>query len=149
MRRVADAKEIGCGQRGASDQPSIHVRLREQFGGIGRFDATAVKQSGQPGNHNIFFFQLATNEGVYLLCQLRGGGAAGADGPDRLIGDHRGIKGGDTVERQYGLQLASDDRLGLPASRCSSVSPTQKIGVRPPARAAANLRATSSSLSPW
>ena len=71
MRRGADSKEVGCGQCGTADQPTVHVRLSEQLRGIGRLDATAVKQSGQPGNHNIFRFQLATNEGMDLLCQDR------------------------------------------------------------------------------
>src|SRR5665213_2401588 len=97
----ADGKEVGCRQRSATDQSTVHVRLREQLGGIRRLDATAVKQSGQTAKCSIFGFQLATNETMYLLHLLRRGGAAGADRPDRFVGDHRRIETGNTRSTQY------------------------------------------------
>src|SRR5579859_818826 len=93
----ADAKEISRCQRGAPDQPTIYVRLREQVRSIGRFDTSAVKQSGQTGNHSIFFFELATDERMDLLRLLRRGGMPGADGPDGLVRDDGRIEALDAV----------------------------------------------------
>ena len=112
MCRGADGQEVGSRQRGTTDQPAVHVRLREQFGGVRRLDATAIKQSSQTGKCSIFAFQLATNETMYLLDLLRRGGTAGADGPDWLVGDHRGIETGDSGTMQYRPQLARDDCFG-------------------------------------
>src|SRR6185312_1708993 len=109
MRRGADSKEVGRGQRSTTDQSSVHIRLREQFRGIGRLDAATVKQTGQTGNHNIFFLQLATNEGMYLLGLFRAGSATRADRPDGLVGNDRRLETGNTIERYHRLQLASDD----------------------------------------
>ena len=148
MRRGADSKEVGRGQGGTADQPSVHIRLREQFSGVGRLDAAAVKQSGQTGNHNIFLFQLATNEGVDLLSLLRAGGAASTDGPDRLVGDHGRIEAGNAVMGQYGLQLARDDRLGLAGFTLFQALAHAQDRREPSGTCRGNLRATSPSSSP-
>jgi hypothetical protein len=81
------------------------------------------------------------------LAPRRRCGLAGADRPDRLVGDDDAV---DALVEQLDrrAELAPDDRLGLPASRSASVSPTQTIGTRPCLSAAAAFCATSRSLSP-
>jgi hypothetical protein len=70
------------------------------------------------------------DHGLMHLGDLRGrGGASRADSPDRLIGDDRRL-----VRRQVGDrpgQLGRDHGQGPPLSRCSRLSPTQMMGVRP------------------
>ena len=68
-------------------------------------------------------------------------GAAGADRPDRLVGDHDlGEVGSASTLGEVGLELALEHRLGLVRRRAaSSVSPTQRIGSSPAASAAGDL----------
>ena len=75
-----------------------------------------------------------------LLGLLGRGHFAGADGPNRLVGDDHA---GHLLGRQAGqraVELLADD-LGRcwPASRSASSSPTQTIGISPAARAAMRL----------
>ncbi len=51
---------------------------------------------------------------MHGLRLLRTGGAAGADGPDRLIRHHRPGEGIDPGQLQHRRQLRGDDLLGLP-----------------------------------
>ena len=80
---------------------------------------------------------------------LRGGGLAGADRPDRLIGNghFRGL-----VRRKCReMRLAHWRRRTSsvrPASRSSRTSPTQTIGISPASSATLSLRLTVSSVSP-
>ena len=50
---------------------------------------------------------------MYALCDLRGSGLAGADGPDRLIGDYRVLECVNAVLIDYGLDLGVNDLIGL------------------------------------
>ena len=73
---------------------------------------------------------------------------AGPDRPDRLIGDD-GVGGGG-AGRDRARDLDPTTSSALPASRCSSVSPTQTIDPdRPGMRGGAALAETSASSSPW
>ncbi len=78
-----------------------------------------------------------------LLGDLRGGGLAGADRPDRLVGQGEAARPGGQTPRS---QLPVEDResLARPGAR-RGVSPTQTRGTRPARTAAAALRPTSSS----
>ena len=87
---------------------------------------------------------------AHRLGVVGGGRAAGADGPDRLVGDDH---------RRRPARLAQPGEAGArpgrapwprcsPASRSSSVSPTHMIGVIAVARIAFTLRLTISSVSP-
>ena len=65
--------------------------------------------------------------GMHLGDIGRRGGLAGADRPDRLVGDD----GIGRRSRRPGIEpveLRPTTSSALPASRCSSVSPTQMIG---------------------
>ena len=89
------------------------------------------------------------HERVHLLGDLGRGGAAGADRPDRLVGDHE-LRGARSGHHARGCPRAARPprRSVRPASRSSSDSPTQTIGRMPCASSAAALFATSASLSP-
>ena len=50
---------------------------------------------------------------VHALCDLRGSGLAGADGPDRLIGDYGVLESVNAVLVDYGLDLGVNDLVGL------------------------------------
>lgn len=50
-----------------------------------------------------------------LLGLLRGRGFPGAYGPDRLVGNHGLAERGNPGEIQHGIELGTDNRLGLPA----------------------------------
>src|SRR5690554_3887276 len=84
-RRGGDGQEILGYEGRAPDQAAIHVGPREQLGRVGGLDAAAVQDRQRAGDCSIVGSQLATDEGVHLLGLLRAGGAAGADGPDRLV----------------------------------------------------------------
>ncbi len=49
---------------------------------------------------------------MHALRLLRRCGPAGANGPNRFVGDNRAGEGLDLVKREYSLQLAPDDVLG-------------------------------------
>ncbi len=51
---------------------------------------------------------------MHLLRLLLGGGTAGTDGPDRLVGDHGLGETGRADQLQHRRQLAGDDRFSLP-----------------------------------
>ena len=50
---------------------------------------------------------------MHALCDLRGSGLAGADSPDRLIGDNGVLERINAVLIDYGLDLGVNDLIGL------------------------------------
>src|ERR1700739_4693806 len=76
-------------QRGATDQTAVDIRHCEQLGRVPGLDAAAVEDAGGSCNSSIPRADTGADEGVHVLCLLRRGVAAGADGPHRLVGPHR------------------------------------------------------------
>ena len=60
----------------------------QQLGGVGRLDRAAVEDPHLVGGSAAVLAHGVADEGARLLRLLGGGGAAGADRPDRLVGDH-------------------------------------------------------------
>ena len=97
-----DGKEIGSLEAGAADQRAVDVRHRHQLGRIGGLYRASIENTDpgslllKPGD------QLVPDKAMYFLDIFRGGGAAGADCPDRLVGgyevDRAGAIGKGTVE---------------------------------------------------
>ena len=68
------------------------------------------------------------HERVHLLRDLRGRGAAGADRPDRLVGDHELAARASGTSARLPASCPATTSIVRPASRSSSDSPTQTIG---------------------
>ena len=86
------------------------------------------------------------DEAVGLGDVGRGRRQAGADRPDRLVGDHQ--VGGGRAVRQRAVELAARRRRASRRRRARPrVSPTQTIAVRPARQAACALARTSASVS--
>ena len=113
------------------------------------FDAPAVQDpelaSGAAG-HVVEARPDRRDRGVGILGR---GVAAGADRPDRFVGDHAAsaIVVGRTPANAAATWPRPWRRCS-PASRSSRVSPTQRIGVMPAPRTARSFLATISSVSP-
>src|SRR4051812_39232702 len=117
---IASARSLDYGrevvrvERGAADEGAVDVGQREQLLGVAGLDRAAIEDpdligSGPPHAQDV------ADEGAGLLRLLCRGGAAGADRPDRLVGDH---DAGDLVGldgTEVGLQLALQHFLGLPS----------------------------------
>ena len=86
-------------ERGAADERAVDVRLGEQLGRVVRLDRAAVEHR---------HVEQALDERVRLLGDLGRRGLAGADRPDRLVGDDEVVLG---LEHR---DLATQDVLGLP-----------------------------------
>ena len=142
-RGFRDCQEILGLQAGAADQATADIGHREQGGGVGRrIEPPYRMRIPCPASPNSTH-QLLADEGVHHGDVLLGGGLSGADGPDRLVGDHA-VKG-------FGRLPAicqPTNSVSWPPTRWSSVSPTQTIGVSPASVAASEFSRTSSSVSP-
>src|SRR3954453_9631666 len=84
--RVDDRCEVRGVKAGAADEGAVDVGQREQLGGVGGLDRAAVEDPdlvarGAAGAEDV------ADEGARVLGLLGGRGAAGADRPDRLVGD--------------------------------------------------------------
>ena len=136
-------------QGGAADQPAVDVGLGEQrrrrcraspsrrTGGGRRARRRAEQPRQQPAQVR-----------VGRLRELRRGGAAGADRPDRLVGDgERPVPAASTSASARVSWRVSRASVS-PASRSASVSPTHRISSRPAAIAAGTFSASASSVSP-
>src|SRR5207302_10883850 len=83
-----DLREIVRFQRCAAHQRAVDVRLTEQVGGVLGLDRPAVLDAHRV--RHLSARELAQEPAdlpVHLLRLRGGGGLAGADGPDRLVGD--------------------------------------------------------------
>ena len=144
--RAPDRHEILRHQRRPADQTAVDVRHREQLRRVRRLHAASVEDR-KPRRRRLVLLRASApaDERMRLLRLVRRRRLAGADRPHRLVGD--------TALRQAATPAAASTASSwrattasvAPASRSSSVSPTQKIGVSPARRAAAYFAATSSS----
>ena len=96
----------------AAHQGAVDVGLPQQLGRrVGR-DAAAVEDAQGGAVHGL------AGDGAHqrarLLGDLRGGGAAGADRPDRLVGDREDVGRPRLHARQAGPHLGGEPRLRLP-----------------------------------
>src|SRR6266850_5014255 len=85
-----DIRETAVFQRSAADQRTVHIRPAHQLAGVRWFDTATVLDSRAPGNCLVEHGRkLLADEGVRVLSLLRGRRLAGADGPDRFVGNDR------------------------------------------------------------
>ena len=85
---VDDLQEFVRVQGSAADQAAVHVLLGQQGLGVGFIHGAAVLDGGGAGDAGpVELAQDAADGPADLPGLLRGGGVAGADGPDGLIGD--------------------------------------------------------------
>ena len=82
---------------------------------MARLDAAAVKDAERAGNSSIQYSDFATDEGVHFLRLRGGGGAAGADRPDRFVGEDRVFERTDAGGGHDRAELLGDDDEGLAA----------------------------------
>src|SRR6185437_16325516 len=105
-------KLIGA-QGSAAHQSAVDVGHRKQLRGIAALPAAAVKDAQMARYLSILRVNAIAQEGMHLL-RLRGrGGAAGADGPHRLIGKNGPGKSADSVHGDHRIELPRDHRLGV------------------------------------
>src|SRR5205085_3524679 len=82
-----DGKEIGSLEAGAADQRTIDVGHRHQFRRVGWLYRASIENT-HPGALLLKpKDQLVPDKAMYFLDVFCGGRAAGADCPDRLVGD--------------------------------------------------------------
>ena len=99
-RRGGDAEELVGFQTGAADQRSVDVRLGKQLAGVARLDAAAVQDSHLGGGSIIVSLRKQPAKvSMHLFRLLRRGDFSRADGPNRLVGDHKPL---DLVGRHAG-----------------------------------------------
>lgn len=80
------------GQGRAADQSAINIRHSENLLGIARLNAAAVLNPDFFGNSAVKFFQNLTNRSTNFLCLFIGRCPAGADRPNRFIGNHHFLR---------------------------------------------------------
>ena len=85
-----DAEEIGHLQAGAADQRSVDIRLGQQGRGVVRLDAAAVLNPHRRRKLRIVTLgKHLAKIMMHFLGLLGRGDPAGADRPNRLVGDHQ------------------------------------------------------------
>ncbi len=122
-------------ERGAADERAVDVRLREQLAGVVGLDRAAVEDRR---------VEERLDERVRVLRHLGRRGAAGADRPDRLVGEHEAV--GLRLEHRRpggGARPRSRPPRAPPASRRRTRSRRARRRAR-----RARARATVSSVSP-
>src|SRR4051812_20462162 len=110
--RAADGNKFFGDQRSAANQSTIHIRHVEQFRRVRRLDATPVQDRHRSCNAVTSAGQRTTQKGMDSLslnwsCRL-----AGANGPDRFIGKHRGAWAVFSKPVRYNTELLSHDFFG-------------------------------------
>ena len=86
--------------------------------------------------------------GVHLLRFGLGRRPAGADGPDRLIGDDQ-LRGRGAGSGSEPASWRATTPSATPPSRSAALSPTHTMAIRPAATAASALAGPARSVSPW
>src|SRR6185437_1152871 len=104
-RRSTYGEKVGRFQGSATDQPAVYIRLSEQLGRVVRLDAASVKDAGRTSDFSIRAGQLATQQRVHLLRLGRTRGTAGADRPNRLVGQDHAFERNDAAMLDYSGQL--------------------------------------------
>ena len=111
-RRLHDPQERVGLQARPADQCPVHVRLRHQPGGVLGGDGTAVEDGKPSGDFlAIELGQPHPDDVLGGLGLLRGGNLAGADGPDRLVGDDQPVELVVGQARTGGVDLPLEDPL--------------------------------------
>src|SRR5207253_2841246 len=101
-------------EAGAANQRAVDVRLLDELPDITTRNASAIENAGRPGDAVAEeLTQHPTDQLDDVVGARTGRGAPGANGPDRLIGDHQ------TGDRRKSVeptpQLARDDVVSLSA----------------------------------
>mmetsp|Transcript_2577 Transcript_2577/g.4651 ORF Transcript_2577/g.4651 Transcript_2577/m.4651 type:complete len:498 (-) Transcript_2577:2604-4097(-) len=109
---VHDVSELGL-EGGSSDKETVDVGLLTEAGGGGPGGGSSVKDAGLLGNGcSSDLAEVLPAVGVGLLGLLRGGGEAGADGPDGLVGDDDPLPVLRGEDVGIGLELGEDEVVG-------------------------------------
>ena len=117
--RCRKCGEVGSLQGCAADEAAVHILLAQQLLAVLGVHAAAVLDRGSLGHSlAVDLADDLADLSADLLGLLGGGGLAGADGPDRLIGDDDicHLLGGDITQGDLGLhpdQLFGDALLTL------------------------------------
>ena len=111
----ADREEVLRVERRAADQTAVDVFEREQLGRVGRLDRAAVEDPDRIGRRAIALRDQPADERACLVGLLWRRGAAGADRPDRLVGDDHAREVGVVDLGEVGRDLALEHRLDLVA----------------------------------
>src|SRR5580698_506385 len=109
-----DCQELISLKRGATDQPAVDVRHREQLGRVTGLHTAAIKNACGGRNSSIPGPDPGADEGMHLLRLLGAGGAPGTDRPHRLVGHDRLLEACRAAQFQHHLELAGDDFPGAP-----------------------------------
>ncbi|BFO12603.1 hypothetical protein GGER_51130 [Serratia rubidaea] len=100
-------------QRCAAYQRAVDVRLGEQFCGVFIIHGTAVLNDDAGSDVGVVLGDVVADKFVYRLSLRRGRGFAGADGPDRLIGNHGVFHRRRAQGFQHGVNLTCANFFGL------------------------------------
>ena len=101
-------------QRCTSDQCAVHIFTSHQFGRIGRFDRATVEDPYPRGGPSIIAgLQFGPQRGMDFLGLGGPSGAAGADGPHRLVGEVHAVQVVRGDARKRALELSSHGIEGL------------------------------------
>ncbi|SUH18625.1 Uncharacterised protein [Salmonella enterica subsp. enterica] len=93
-------------QRSAAYQCAVDVRLREQFGCVGRINRTAVLDNDLFSDFRVSFSNVVTDEFVHCLRLRRRCRFTGTDRPYGFVSDNRAFKGCRALRFQYRVDLA-------------------------------------------
>ena len=116
--------------------------------GVRGLDRAAVEDSDPLPLFAIGVDQPPAERRVHVADVVEGRDLAGADRPDRLIGDREILGTADRVGSEASSWLETV-AIASPRSRTSRLSPTHRMTRRPAASAASALARTSASLSCW
>ena len=114
LDRLDDGEELLRDERRAADEEAVHVLLRGELVRVAGVHRAAVEDA-----HAVrdvlrdLLRDVLSDERVCLLRLLRRGGAPGADGPHRLVGEHDAAPVVDVGDE--GVELAREDLVGAPA----------------------------------
>ena len=147
VRAQPAARQMAMKSAAFSEAPPIRPPSMsgcgEELRRVVGLDAAAVEDAASRRRAACAALQLRAQQRMHRLRLLGRGGLAGADGPDRLVGDDAA---GDAMRRACRSPPRAGARPPLrsaPASRSASVSPTQTMGTSPCSSAALALSATS------
>src|SRR6478609_8814212 len=113
-RRGQDRQKFIRLERGATDQPAVDIRHREQFRRVTRFDTATVEDARRGGDFSIPLADPGADEGVYLLRLLGRRVAPGPNRPHGLVSDHTRSECASPTELEHRIELTSNDLIGAP-----------------------------------
>src|SRR5690606_26042536 len=94
VRRGDDAEEIGRLEARAPDESAVHIIQAENLGGVTRLHRSTIENADRLSLFTEALDQTRTYMGMGGNDVILRRGEPGADGPDRLIGDHEVLGGG-------------------------------------------------------